>query len=126
MARGPSLQATIAVAASLLGIAATAHADRELCGRHARYRGAPVDLDVKGADIHDVYRLLADVGRINIVVSGDIRGKVTLALRRVPWDQIACVVAATHDLFVTIDRNVVLVRKRPAATARSAPPASRR
>ncbi len=109
-----SLSTAIAIVVATIGAAGTARAERELCGRHARYRGAPVDLDVKGADIHDVYRLLADVGRINIVVSGDIRGKVTLKLKRVPWDQVACVVAATHDLFITIDRNVVLVRKRPA------------
>lgn len=89
-----------------------AHADRDLCPPNAQFRGAPVDLDVKGADIHEVYRLLADVGRVNIVVPDDVRGKVTLRLKRVPWDQIACTVAAVHRLDITVNGNVLLVMPR--------------
>ena len=44
-----------------------ARADREFCGRGARYRGTPLDLDVKQGDVHDVFRLLSDVGRVDIV-----------------------------------------------------------
>lgn len=91
---------------------AIAHADRELCERGARYRGAVVDLDVKGADIHDVYRLLGDVGRVNIVLPDDVTGKVTLRLKRVPWDQVACTVAAVHQLAISVNGNVLLVTKR--------------
>jgi len=113
------------LAATLIVTAATARADRDLCARGTRYRGAPVDLDVKGADIHDVYRLLADTGRVNIVLPDAIKGKVTLKLKRVPWDQVACVVAAVHGLEVRVDGNVLLVTK-PAARDRAAPPAGRR
>ena len=58
-----------------------AHADeRELCTKHGVYRGPAMDLDVKDADVHDVYRLLSDVGRVNIVIADDVRAKVTLRL----------------------------------------------
>jgi len=92
-----------------MAIAPSARADRDMCPAGAKFRGAAVDLDVKNADIHEVYRLLADVGRVNIVVPDDVKGKVTLRLKRVPWDQIACTVAAVHRLAITVQGNVLLV-----------------
>ena len=96
----------------LVATTATAHADRELCEPGARFRGAAIDLDVKGADIHEVYRLLGDVGRVNVVVPDEVTGKVTLRLKRVPWDQVACTVAAVHRLAISVNGNVLLVTKR--------------
>jgi type IV pilus assembly protein PilQ len=90
----------------------TAAAERDMCAPNTRYRGATVDLDVKDANIHDVYRLLADVGKVNIVVPDSVTGKVTMKLKRVPWDQIACTVAAVHQLEVTVDGNVIMVMPR--------------
>jgi len=90
-------------------MASTAHADRDLCARGTQYHGAPIDLDVKNADVHDIYRLLSDVGRVNVVVSDRVQGKVTMKLRHVPWDQAACTVAAVHHLTVTVQGNVLLV-----------------
>jgi len=90
-------------------LAGVAHADRDLCARGTQYRGAPIDLDVKNADVHDIYRLLSDVGRVNVVVSDKVQGKVTMKLRHVPWDQAACTVAAVHHLTITVQGNVLLV-----------------
>ena len=78
--------------------------------RPARYRGAPVDLDVKSADLADVFRLLADVGRVNIVVSGEVTGTLTLHLEHVPWDQALDVIARAKGLALERDGQVILVR----------------
>jgi type IV pilus assembly protein PilQ len=93
-------------------LAGIARADRDLCPPNAKWRGATVDLDVKAADIHDVLRLLADVGKVNLVISSDVAGKVTLRLKRVPWDQIACTVAAVHKLQITVQDTILMVSKR--------------
>ena len=77
----------------------------------ARFVGRPVDLDVKGADIHDVCRLLADVGRVNIVVGDDVQGTVTLTMHRVPWDQALDAVLAAKGFHMERDGNVILVSK---------------
>jgi type IV pilus assembly protein PilQ len=101
-----------AVALALIVVgASTAYADRPMCPRGAKYHGATITLDVKDADIHDVMRLLADVGNVNIVVPNTVQAKVTLRLKRVPWDQVTCTIAAVHKLTVTVDGNVVLVTK---------------
>ena len=76
----------------------------------ARYRGAPVDLDLKGAELANVFRLLSDVGHVNIVVSGDVTGTITLRLKHVPWDQALEVVARARDLDLEYDGNVIVVR----------------
>jgi len=102
----------VVLAALLVPLAAPlAHADRDICRRGTPHRGAPIDLDVKDADIHDVMRLLADVGNINIVVADTVQGKVTLKLKRVAWDLVACTIASVHKLSVTAKDNIVLVTK---------------
>jgi type II secretory pathway component HofQ len=104
------------VSVVLLGallVPAVAYADRDMCRRGTPHRGAPVDLDVKDADIHDVMRLLADVGNVNIVVADSVQGKVTLKLKRVAWDLVACTIASLHKLQITAKDNVVLVTKPP-------------
>jgi type IV pilus assembly protein PilQ len=45
-----------------------------------------VSLDVKDADIHNVIRFLADLGKINVVVADDVSGRVTVRLRNVPFE----------------------------------------
>jgi type IV pilus assembly protein PilQ len=92
-------------------LASAASADQRMCAPGAKHHGAPIDLDLKDADIHDVFRMLADVGRVNIVVPDTVQGKVTMRLKRVAWDLAACTIAAVHKLDMTVQDNVILVRK---------------
>jgi len=66
--------------------------------RRKTYRGQKIDLDYKKSDIHDLMRLLADVGGVNIIVPDDIKARVTIRLRRVPWDQALDVILASKGL----------------------------
>lgn len=104
------MRAAIALAVFLASGAA--HADNDVCRPGAVHRGKPINLDVKDADIHDVMRLLADVGDVNIVVADTVQGKVTLHLKRVAWDQAACTIAALHKLRVTLRDGIFLVMPR--------------
>ena len=99
-----------AVLVALL-VPTVAYADRDMCRRGTPHRGKTIDLDVKDADIHDVMRLLADVGDVNIVVADTVQGKVTLKLKRVAWDLVACTIASVHKLQITAKDNIVLVTK---------------
>jgi type II secretory pathway component HofQ len=111
----------IAAAGALAGAGAgPAAAGKNACpyGNDVRYRGETVDLDLRGADVHDVFRLLARVGGVNVVVADEVRGTVTLQLRRVPWTQVFCTVAHSKRLEVTVDRGVYLVRPAAALPAR--------
>ena len=52
-----------------------------------RYTGRRIDLDLKDADIHNVLRLIADVGGVNVVTADNVSGNVTIRMHNVPWDQ---------------------------------------
>jgi type IV pilus assembly protein PilQ len=105
-----ALAAAITAARSAAADEARAPIGRDFCPRGKLYRGTALDLDVKDADLQEVFRLLADVGRVNIVIAEGVSGKTTLRLKRVPWDQILCTAAASHRLEVWIDGKVLLVR----------------
>lgn len=75
------------------------------------WQGRPIDLDVKEADLHDVFRLLSDVGHANIVVGDDVSGRVTIRMKHVPWDQALDVVARAKGLAVEHDGNVLFITR---------------
>ena len=74
-----------------------------------RYTGRRIDLDFKGADIHNILRLLADVGQMNIVTSDEGKGEVTIKMRDVPWDQALDVVLRAKGLGSVREGNLVRV-----------------
>jgi len=102
----------LVIAAMLTLLTDAAAADRDLCAPGTQFRGTPIDLDLQAADIRDVFRLLADVGRVNLVVDDQVSGRVTLRLKRVPWDQVACTVAAVHRLRITVQDSILMITKR--------------
>jgi type IV pilus assembly protein PilQ len=77
-----------------------------------------VSLDVQGADVRDVLRLLAETGSINILTSGDVQGTITTRLLDVPWEQALEAVLKLTGLAQERQGNVILVA--PAERLRSA------
>jgi type IV pilus assembly protein PilQ len=84
-------------------------AQRAPSGGKKRFTGRRIDLDFKGADIHNIVRLLADVGGVNIVTSDDVKGEVTIKMRDVPWDQALDVVLRQKQLGQVREGNLVRV-----------------
>jgi type IV pilus assembly protein PilQ len=85
----------------------------QLAGQRRRvYRGTKIDLDLKDVDIHNVMRLLADVGGINVVIPDDVKATVTVRLRQVPWDQALEVVLASKDLWYRREGNLYRIASR--------------
>jgi type IV pilus assembly protein PilQ len=103
--------AALIVVAMPIAHAEPRDAPRELCAQDVRHRGAAIDLDVKGADIHEVFRLIADIARLNIVVPDDVTGAVTLRLKRAPWDAVVCAIAGVHHLAIAVYDNILVVTR---------------
>jgi len=91
--------------------AATARADTDPCAPGAHHRGAPIDIDVKAADVRDVLRLITDVAHLGLVIGSGVEGKVTLRLQRVPWDAALCTIASAQQLRIERQDNILLVRR---------------
>jgi type IV pilus assembly protein PilQ len=89
------------------------------------YRGRKIDLDFKDADIHNLLRLLADVGGVNIVVPDEIKASVTVRLRNVPWDQAMEVILASKGLWYKREGTLVRVAPRKELDAEAKAEAER-
>ncbi|MFQ5901585.1 MAG: type IV pilus secretin PilQ, partial [Thermodesulfobacteriota bacterium] len=73
------------------------------------YTGRRISLDFKDADIQNILRLIAEVSRLNIVAGSDVKGKVSLRLVNVPWDQVLEIVLKTNNLGMIRDGNVLRI-----------------
>ncbi len=99
-----------------------------------KYTGKKISLDFQDADIIPIFRLLADVSGYNIVIDPEVKGKITVKLINVPWDQALDLILKTHNLGMVLEGNIiriaplaVLVKEREDAikakdTARKAEP----
>ena len=90
-----------------------------------RYSGRRIDLDFKDADIHNILRLLSEVGGVNVVTADNVGGTVTIRMRDVPWDQALDVVLQAKGLGMVRQGNLLRVaplaqleQEREAAIAR--------
>ena len=63
-----------------------------------KYKGRRISLDFKDVDIADVLRLIAEVSELNVIAGDEVKGKVTVRLVDVPWDQALDVVLLTKGL----------------------------
>jgi type IV pilus secretin PilQ/predicted competence protein len=57
-----------------------------------------VTFDFYNADLHNVFRLLGEVGQVNILVSDEVKGKITVSLKDMPWDQALDLVLTNNKL----------------------------
>ena len=73
------------------------------------YTGQKISLDFKDADIKNVFRLLAEVSGLNIVVTNDVNRRVTVRLVEVPWDQAMDLIITTNGLDKEQIGNVVRI-----------------
>jgi type IV pilus assembly protein PilQ len=80
-----------------------------MAAQQRAFTGRRIDLDLKDADVHNVLRLLADVGQVNIVTADNVSGNVTIRMRNVPWDQALDVVLQSKGLGMVRQGNMIRV-----------------
>jgi type IV pilus assembly protein PilQ len=73
------------------------------------YTGERLTLNFQDIDVRPLLQLLADTSGQNIVVSDSVKGRVTLRLQNVPWDQALDIVLRTKGLAMRQKENVILV-----------------
>jgi type IV pilus assembly protein PilQ len=90
-----------------------------------KYTGRRIDLDLKNADIHNVLRLLSEVGNVNVITADDVSGSITIKMKSVPWDQALDVILTAKGLgmvrrgnLIRVAPQSVLEKEREMAIAR--------
>ncbi|MFH1223489.1 MAG: secretin and TonB N-terminal domain-containing protein [Pseudomonadota bacterium] len=74
-----------------------------------KFYGTRLSIEVAKADIIDVLRMIQEVSGVNIVVSNNVRGKVDVSLKNVPWDQALSVVLQNAQLGYVRQGSVIRV-----------------
>jgi type II secretory pathway component HofQ len=74
-----------------------------------RFRGEPISLDLKDADIRDVLLTFSKLARLNMVIDPDVCGSVTVRLENVPWDQALEVILKVNGLGYVLEGSMVRV-----------------
>ncbi|MGE4133465.1 MAG: type IV pilus secretin PilQ [Bdellovibrionales bacterium] len=82
-----------------------------------QFFGKAISLQVKDADVRDVVNFLAEESGANIVMSDDVDGKISLKLRRIPWDQALVTVMRTKALGYVRQGNVLRISTLKALQA---------
>jgi type IV pilus assembly protein PilQ len=77
------------------------------------YAGDRISLNFQDIEIRAVLQLIADFTELNLVASDTVRGRITLRLQNVPWDQALELVLKTKGLDKRQIGNVLMVA--PAA-----------
>jgi type IV pilus assembly protein PilQ len=75
----------------------------------AKYTGRLISLDLQDTDIDNALRIIAEVSNLNIIASEDVKGKITLRLIDVPWDQALDVILKNNGLDKVQEGNVVRI-----------------
>lgn len=60
------------------------------------YAGRKITLDFVDADIADIFRLIAEISQMNIIASDDVKGKRSVKMTDVPWDQALDLILKTN------------------------------
>jgi len=87
------------------------HTGRTLGESPTRYTGAKITIDLQNTDIRDFLRILADTGKLNLVMDPDVQGNYGFKFNETPWDQVLDVVLKNASLGKEIQNGVLRVAK---------------
>ena len=73
------------------------------------FTGQKISLDFQDAEVSNILRLIADVSGLNMVVGEEVKGKVTLKLFNVPWDQALDIVLKSKGLGQMREGNIIRI-----------------
>jgi type II secretory pathway component HofQ len=93
---------------------ALAAGSSDLCDAPRALPQVRMTLDLKEAELHDVFRLLADTAHVNVVVPDEVSGHITLKLTNAPWGDAACTIVRAKHLTLTKVGDVFLVTGQEA------------
>ncbi|HLE41913.1 MAG TPA: type IV pilus secretin PilQ [Nitrospirota bacterium] len=80
----------------------------------SKYTGRKISLDLQDADLVNVLRLFADVANLNIILSPEVKGRVTVRMVNIPWDQAMDMILKMNGMGYTRENNILRVATHAA------------
>ncbi len=76
---------------------------------NTRFYGKKISIETNNIDVRDALSLITEESGVNMVVSEEVRGPLSLKLRQVPWDQALVVIMRAKKLGYTRQGNVLRI-----------------
>jgi type IV pilus assembly protein PilQ len=73
------------------------------------YSGKRISLNLRDADIKEVFRLFHEISGLNFVLDPGVSGRVTIVLDQVPWDQALDLILKNNGLDKVLEQNVLRI-----------------
>jgi len=78
-------------------------------GEKFAYTGRKVSFDFKDIDIRNALKMIAEMSDLNIIMTDDVSGKLTMRLVDVPWDQALDIILSARGLGKARSGNVMRI-----------------
>ncbi|MFN7952250.1 MAG: type IV pilus secretin PilQ [bacterium] len=75
----------------------------------SKYVGERISIDVQEAEIQNVLRLISEISGLNLIISDQVTGRITIKLKDIPWDQVLDLVLKTKNLGKEREGNIVRI-----------------
>ncbi len=79
---------------------------------NSRFSGQPLTLDLVDIPLVDFFRLMAEEGGINIVMDPQVKGRISIKVVKVPWDQIFEAALINNGLDKQVEGTLVRVARK--------------
>lgn len=81
----------------------------EFMAGNTQFYGKKISLETSEMDVRDVFKLIGEESGVNLVLSDEVKGTVSVKLRQVPWDQALVVIMKAKKLGYTRAGNVLRI-----------------
>lgn len=78
-------------------------------GMKERYTGERISIDLQDADVEHVLRLISEISGFNLILDDEVKGKISLKLVDIPWDQALDLVLLQKDLGMVLKGNIMRI-----------------
>ena len=78
-------------------------------GMQEEYTGEIISIDLQNAEVEHVIRLITSITDYNLVLDEDVRGRISLRLVNVPWDQALDLVLIQKNLGMVHRGNIIRI-----------------
>ncbi len=82
----------------------------------SRFTGRKISLDLQDADLVNVMRLFAEVANLNVILAPDVKGRVTVRMVNIPWDQAMEIILKKNGLGYVLEDNILRIASVTALT----------
>ena len=105
------LGATLLLIAAAACMSSPAPEPQPVVAKSEGFSGAPITINLKDADVRDVMRMFGNITGMEIEVSPDVTGKVSMEVKDMPWDEALLKAAYQVGAKAVIDGKTIRISK---------------